>query len=160
LKQRRRKPMFLVDLAVPRDIEPEVARLTDIYLYTVDDLSLLVQSGGHKRQAAVAQAEAIVDAGVRGFAHWLDQRHNVPLIREVNARADAWRDAALTRARKRLARGEDLDDVLESLARGLTAKVLHGTLSELRHADSAHRAEVKQAVSRLFLRAGTRPVAA
>ena len=160
LKQRRRKPMFLVDLAVPRDIEPEVARLTDIYLYTVDDLSLLVQSGGQKRQAAVAQAEAIVDAGVRGFAHWLDQRHNVPLIREVNARADAWRDAALTRARKRLARGEDMNDVLESLARGLTAKVLHGTLSELRHADSADRAEVKQAVSRLFLRAGTRSVAA
>jgi len=118
-----------------------------------------VQSGGQKRQAAVAQAEAIVDAGVRGFAHWLDQRHNVPLIREVNARADAWRDAALTRARKRLARGEDMDDVLESLARGLTAKVLHGTLSELHHADSAHRAEVKQAVSRLFLRTGTRSVA-
>jgi glutamyl-tRNA reductase len=160
LKQRRRKPMFLVDLAVPRDIEPEVARLSDVYLYTVDDLSLLVQSGGEKRQAAVAQAEAIVDAGVRGFAHWLEQRHNVPLIREVNARADLWRDAALARARKRLARGEDMDAVLESLARGLTAKVLHGTLSELRHADGAHRAEVNQAVTRLFLRAGTRSAVA
>ena len=139
LKQRRRKPMFLVDLAVPRDIEPEVARLSDVYLYTVDDLSMLVQSGGEKRQAAVAQAEAIVDAGVRGFAHWLEQRHNVPLIREVNARADAWRDAALARARKQLARGENMDAVLESLARGLTAKVLHGTLSELRQTDSTHR---------------------
>ncbi|MBN8492559.1 MAG: glutamyl-tRNA reductase [Burkholderiales bacterium] len=160
LRQRRRRPMFLVDLAVPRDIEPEVARLQDVYLYTVDDLSMLVQAGGEKRQAAVAQAEAIVDAGVRSFAHWLEQRHNVPLIREVNARADAWRDAALSRARRRLARGEDLDAVLESLARGLTAKVLHGTLSELRHADEAHRDEVNQAVSRLFLRAGTRSAAA
>jgi glutamyl-tRNA reductase len=156
LKQRRRKPMFLVDLAVPRDVEPEVARLSDVYLYTVDDLSMLVQSGGEKRQAAVAQAEAIVDAGVRGFAHWLEQRHNVPLIREVNARADAWRDAALQRARKQLARGEDMEAVLESLARRLTAKVLHGTLSELRQADSAHREEVNLAVSRLFLRGSAR----
>jgi glutamyl-tRNA reductase len=152
--------MFLVDLAVPRDIEPEVARLSDVYLYTVDDLSLLVQSGGEKRQAAVVQAEAIVDAGVRGFAHWLEQRHNVPLIREVNARADVWRDAALARARKQLARGEDMDAVLESLARGLTAKVLHGTLSELHHADGAQRAEVNRAVSRLFLRGGTRSAVA
>jgi glutamyl-tRNA reductase len=156
LKQRRRKPMFLVDLAVPRDIEPEVARLPDVYLYTIDDLSLLVQSGGERRHAAVAQAEAIVDVGVRGFAHWLEQRHNVPLIREVNARADAWCDAELARARKQLARGENLDVVLQSLARGLTAKVLHGTLDELRHADPAHHAEVTQVVSRLFLRGGTR----
>ena len=107
----------------------------------------LVQSGGEKRQAAVAQAEAIVDAGVRGFAHWLEQRHNVPLIREVNARADAWRDAELARARRQLARGEDMDAVLESLARGLTAKVLHGTLSELRHTDDEHRAEVSSGVA-------------
>ena len=83
----------------------------------------------------------------------------MPLIREVNARADAWRDAALTRARRQLARGEDMDAVLESLARGLTAKVMHGTLSELHHADGAHRAEVKHAVSRLFLRGGSRSVA-
>jgi glutamyl-tRNA reductase len=156
LKQRRRKPMFLVDLAVPRDIEPEVARLSDVYLYTIDDLSLLVQSGGERRHAAVAQAEAIVDVGVRGFAHWLEQRHNVPLIREVNARAEAWCDAELARARKQLARGENLDVVLQSLARGLAAKVLHGTLDELRHADHAHHAEVTQVVSRLFLRGGTR----
>jgi glutamyl-tRNA reductase len=152
--------MFLADLAVPRDIEPEVARLSDVYLYTVDDLSQLVQSGSERRQAAVAQAEAIVDAGVRGFAHWLEQRHNVPLIREVNARADAWRDAELARARRQLARGENMDAVLESLARGLTAKVLHGTLSELRQTDAEHRAEVKHAVCRLFLRGGSRSAAA
>ncbi|HRD99355.1 MAG TPA: glutamyl-tRNA reductase [Rubrivivax sp.] len=154
LKQRHRKPMFLVDLAVPRDIEPEAARLPDVYLYTIDDLSLLVQTGGERRQAAVAQAEAIVDVGVRSFAQWLEQRHNVPLIREVNARADAWREAELARARRQLARGENLDAVLQSLARGLTAKLLHGTLSELHGADSAHRAELNQAVSRLFLRGG------
>jgi glutamyl-tRNA reductase len=74
LKARRRRPMFMVDLAVPRDIEPEVAQLDDVYLYTVDDLSTLVQTAGEKRQAAVEQAEAIIDAGVQSFAHWLDQR--------------------------------------------------------------------------------------
>jgi glutamyl-tRNA reductase len=148
--------MFLADLAVPRDIEPEVARLADIYLYTVDDLSSLVRSGSDKRQAAVAQAEAIVDAGVRGFAHWLEQRHNVPLIRELNARAEAWRDAELARARRSLARGEDVDAVLASLARGLSAKVLHGALSELRQAGAAQRGDLGQAVSRLFLRGGSR----
>jgi glutamyl-tRNA reductase len=156
LKQRRRRPMFLADLAVPRDIEPEVARLSDVYLYTVDDLSQLVQSGSDKRQAAVTQAEAIVDAGVRGFAHWLEQRHNVPLIRELNARAEAWRDAELARARRQLARGEDVDAVLASLARGLSAKVLHGALSELRQAGADHRNDLGQAVSRLFLRGGSR----
>ncbi len=148
--------MFMVDLAVPRDIEPEVARLSDVYLYTLDDLSMLVRTGGEKRQAAVAQAETIVDAGVRNFAHWLEQRHNVPLIRAVNARADAWRDDALQRARRRLARGEDVDAVLESLARGLSAKLMHGALSELRQADEQQREQAHSAVSRLFLRDGSR----
>ena len=81
LKSRRRRPVFMVDLSVPRDIEPEVARLADVYLYTVDDLSALVQTGGKKRQAAVARAEQIVDAGVRGFAQWLEQRASAPACR-------------------------------------------------------------------------------
>ena len=90
LKARRHRPMFMVDLAVPRDIEPEVARLSDVYLYTVDDLSALVQTAGEKRQAAVEQAEAIIDAGVQSFAHWLDQRAAVPLIQALNRQADDW----------------------------------------------------------------------
>jgi glutamyl-tRNA reductase len=160
LKLRRHRPIFVVDLAVPRDVEPEVARLSNVYLYTVDDLSLLVQSGGERRLAAVAQAESIVDAGVRGFAHWLEQRGNVPLICAVNARADAWREAALQRARRQLARGEGLDSVLESLARGLTAKMLHGALRDLRHADIGHREQASDAVQRLFLRGDPRSSAA
>jgi glutamyl-tRNA reductase len=117
---------------------------------------MLVQSGGEKRQAAVAQAEQIVDTGVRGFVHWLEQRQNVPLIREVNARAEACRNAALARARRQLARGEHMDAVLESLARGLTAKLMHGALTGLRHTDQEHREQVRSSVSRLFLHSGTR----
>ena len=156
LKARRHRPMFMVDLAVPRDIEPEVSSLSDVYLYTVDDLSALVQTAGEKRQAAVAQAEAIIDAGVQSFAHWLDQRATVPLIQALHAQADDWRAAELARARKMLAKGADIDAVLEQLSRGLTQKMLHGTLAELHASDGTARQQMAQTVSRLFLRQGPR----
>jgi glutamyl-tRNA reductase len=156
LKARRHRPMFMVDLAVPRDIEPEVARLSDVYLYTVDDLATLVQSAGEKRQAAVEQAEAIIETGVQSFVHWLAQRGSVPLIQALNAQADDWRATEIARARKMLAKGEDVDAVLEALSRGLTQKMLHGTLAELHTADGEQRAQLAQTVSRLFLRQSTR----
>ena len=157
LKKRRRRPMFMVDLAVPRDIEIEVKELEDVYLYTVDDLASVVQTGKENRQAAVAQAEAIIDAGVLSFMHWLDQRDPakggvVPLIQQINAQADAWRAAELARAKKLLARGEPVENVLEALSKGLTQKMLHGTLAELHAGDAETRAATAQTVSRLFLR--------
>jgi len=154
LKLRRNRPIFMVDLAVPRDIEPEVARLHDIFLYTVDDLSSLVQTAGDKRQAAVARAEEIVDVGVKHFAHWMEQRASVPLIRALNRQADDWQAAELSRARRQLARGGDINAVMESLARGLTAKLMHGAMTELRSADETHRQALSDAVTRLFLRPG------
>jgi glutamyl-tRNA reductase len=156
LKTRRHRPMFMVDLAVPRDIEPEVARLSDVYLYTVDDLSALVQTAGEKRQAAVQQAEAIIDAGVLSFAHWLDQRAAVPLIQALNRQADDWATIELARARKLLARGEPVESVLEALTRGLTHKMLHGTLAELHAVDGDEREQLADTVSRLFLRGSPR----
>jgi glutamyl-tRNA reductase len=156
LKARRRRPMFMVDLAVPRDIEPEVAKLRDVYLYTVDDLSTVVQTAGEKRHAAVERAEAIVDAGVQSFEHWLDQRATVPLIQALNRQADDWRAAELSRARKMLAKGEDIEAVLEALSRGLAHKMLHGTMAELHAADGEQRQELAETVSRLFLRGGGR----
>ncbi|HSW06117.1 glutamyl-tRNA reductase [Aquabacterium sp.] len=157
LKARRRRPMFMVDLAVPRDIEPEVASLSDVYLYTVDDLSQLVQAAGEKRQAAVAQAEAIIDAGVQSFSHWLDQRASVPLIQALNAQADQWRGAEIARARKLLAKGADVEAVLDALSRGLTQKLLHGALAELHGSgDGEQRAQTAETISRLFLRQASR----
>ncbi|WP_333707417.1 glutamyl-tRNA reductase [Ottowia beijingensis] len=161
LKKRRHRPIFMVDLAVPRDIEPEVKALGDVYLYTVDDLAQVVQTGQANRQAAVAQAEAIIDAGVQSFMHWIDQRDPaggvVPLIQQLNAQADEWRALELARARKRLAKGEDVDAVLEALSRGLTQKMLHGAMAELHGADPAHREQTTQAIERLFLRGKITP---
>ncbi|MBK9574856.1 MAG: glutamyl-tRNA reductase [Rhodoferax sp.] len=152
LKRRKHRPMFMVDLAVPRDIEPEVKALEDIYLYTVDDLAGVVQTAQANRQAAVAQAEAIVDAGVQSFMHWIDQRSTVPLIQQLNSQADEWRAAEMARARKLLAKGEDVEAVMDALSRGLTQKMLHGALAELRAADSEARERASHAINHFFLR--------
>jgi glutamyl-tRNA reductase len=152
VKQRKHRPMFMVDLAVPRDIEPEVKALPDVYLYTVDDLAHVVQTGKDSRLAAVAQAEVIIDAGVQNFMHWLGQRHTVPLIQQINAQADEWRSAEIQRAKKLLARGEPIDTVLDALSRGLTQKMLHGTMAELHAGDAVNREATAETVSRLFLR--------
>ncbi|NVM86949.1 glutamyl-tRNA reductase [Variovorax sp. SG517] len=152
LKARKHRPMFMVDLAVPRDIEPEVKALEDIYLYTVDDLAQVVQQGQANRQAAVAQAEVIIDAGVQNFMHWLGQRGTVPLIQQLNAQADEWRAAEMARARKLLAKGESVEAVLEAMSRGLTQKMMHGAMAELHAGDAASREQTAQTISRLFLR--------
>jgi len=156
LRQRRHRPMFMVDLAVPRDIEAEVKALEDVYLYTVDDLAAVVQAGKDSRLAAVAQAEAIIDAGVQSFMHWLRQRDPqagvVALIRDLQAQADVWRAGEIARARRLLARGESVDAALEALARGLTQKMLHGALAELHSGDEASRRHTAEMVARLFLR--------
>jgi glutamyl-tRNA reductase len=159
LKKRRHRPMFMVDLAVPRDIEPEVKALGDVYLYTVDDLASVVQTAQANRQAAVAQAEAIIDAGVQSFMHWMELRNPagaaggvVPLIQQINAQTDEWRALEIARAKKLLSQGEDVDAVLEALSRGLAQKMLHGTMAELRAGDADMRAQTAQTVSRLFLR--------
>ncbi len=152
LKQRRRRPMFMVDLAVPRDIEPEVKALDDVYLYTVDDLAGVVQTGQANRQAAVAQAEAIVDAGVQSFMQWVAQRNAVPLIQQLQAQADEWRAIEIARARKLLAKGDDVEAVLEALSRGLTQKMLHGALAELHAGDTLARERASTAIQHFFLR--------
>lgn len=152
LKARRHRPMFMVDMAVPRDIEPEVKALQDVYLYTIDDLAQVVHQGQASRQAAVAQAEVIIDTGVHDFMQWLDQRGTVPLIRQLNAQTDEWRALELARARKLLAKGEPVEAVLEALSRGLTQKMLHGALAELHAGDAHAREQTAHTISRLFLR--------
>jgi len=151
IKARRRKPMLMVDLAVPRDIEAEVAELADVYLYTLDDLAQVVQAGSDKRVAAVGQAETIIESGVQDFVRWLGTRETVPLIQALQTQAEAWRATEVQRARKLLAKGEDLDAVLEALSRGLTQKMLHGPMAGLQATDGEERVALTNTLSRLFL---------
>ena len=125
LKARRRRPMFMVDLAVPRDIEPEVAELGDVFLYTVDDLAGIVSTNLDARRSSVEQAEAIIDTQVSQFMSWMRMREHVPLIRQLREQAEDTRRHELDRALKALSRGENPAAVLESFSRGLTNKLLH-----------------------------------
>jgi glutamyl-tRNA reductase len=151
IKSRRRKPMFIVDLAVPRDVEPEVARLDDVYVHTVDDLGRIVQSGSESRQAAVAQAEAIIESRVRDFEDWIKARRAVPVIQDLRTRADALRRRELDRALKQLARGEAPEAVIEHLSQALTNKFLHDPMSTLREAgNDAEHARLQALLARFY----------
>ncbi|AIY43620.1 Glutamyl-tRNA reductase [Collimonas arenae] len=150
VKARRHKPMFMLDLAVPRDIETEIGRLDDIFLYTVDDLGSIVQTGMENRQAAVAQAEAIIETRVQSFMHWVDNRVVVPVIQDLQESSEAMRRLELERARKMLAKGEDIEVVLEALSKGLTAKFMHGPQQALHNAQGDERARLAALLPQLF----------
>ena len=150
LKQRKRKPMFMVDLGVPRDIEREIGDLDDVYLYTVDDLGQVVNAGMDQRRAAVGEAEAIIDREVGQFMRWLEGRTTVPAIRDLHQRGDAFRSVELDRARRRLARGDDPNVVIEALAQGITNKFLHGPTQLLHDAPEDVRAHLLEYLPRLF----------
>jgi glutamyl-tRNA reductase len=124
--------------------------MRDVFLYTVDDLGAAVQIGIEHRQSAVAQAEAIIETRVQAFMQWLDGRAVVPLIRDLHETSEQLRRAEVERARKLLAKGEDIDAVLEALSKGLTAKFLHGPQQALHSADSDERARLAQLLPQLF----------
>ena len=153
LRARKNHPMFMVDLAVPRDIEPEVKKLNDVYLYTVDDLNEIIQSGQAHRQAAVLDAEVIIDEGVQKFMSWLEHRRHVPLIRDLNLQTESWRQTELNKARRQIEKGEDLNAVLDSLSMGLMKKMLNGPLRELHHAEGRQTDKTHAAIRQMFLRA-------
>lgn len=150
IKARRHKPMFMVDLAVPRDIEAEVGRLNDVFLYTVDDLGAFVQTGVEHRQAAVQQAESIIEHRVQSFMNWVDARTVVPVIKDLHETGESMRMIELERARRLLEKGEDIDIVLEALSKGLTAKFLHGPQQALNNAQGDERARLAALLPQLF----------
>jgi glutamyl-tRNA reductase len=150
LKARRHRPMVMVDLAVPRDIEEEVARLDDVFLYTLDDLGQIVESGLESRQAAVIEAEAIITDRVTGFLHWLESRETVPTIRALRDAGERARRHELEHALKRLARGDDPGKVLDALSHGLTNKLLHAPTHALNEAQGDERAEVSALIARIY----------
>lgn len=149
IKARRHRPMFMVDLAVPRDVEVEVGELDDVFLYTVDDLAQIVESGLEARQSAVLDAEVIVDARVDAFLNWLKTRETVPVIRSLRDAAERTRRHEMEHALKLLAKGDDPASVLDHLSHRLTNKFLHAPTQTLNQADG-DRSELQAIVSRLF----------
>ena len=150
LKARRYRPMFVVDFAVPRDVEPDASELEDLFLYTIDDLGTIVQEGAGQRQAAVTEAEVIIERQVEAFQAWLAARGAVPAIVQLRAKADEYRSAELAKAKSRLAKGEDPAKVLESLASGLVNKMLHHPTQALNRAAEGERDSLVRAVEILF----------
>ena len=150
LKARRHRPIFMVDLAVPRDIETEVAELADVFLFTVDDLGAVVQQGRDNRQAQVGQAEQIIEASLQEFRHWLDMREVVPAIRNLRDHGERVRRHEMERAMKLLARGEAPELVLEQLSRSLTNKFLHHPTQALHNAGDEERQDLLTFLSRIY----------
>ncbi|PKO93686.1 MAG: glutamyl-tRNA reductase [Betaproteobacteria bacterium HGW-Betaproteobacteria-10] len=150
VKARRHRPMFMVDLAVPRDIEVEVGELDDVFLYTVDDLAQVVENGRESRQAAVVEAEVIIRQRVEDFLGWLNARDTVPVIRSLRDSAERMRRHEIEHAMKLLAKGEAAEKVLEQLSQRLTNKFLHAPTQTLNLAEGVDRAELQASAARLF----------
>jgi glutamyl-tRNA reductase len=150
LKVRKHRPMLMVDIAVPRDIEPEVADLSDVYLYTVDDLQDIIQDGLRSRQEAALQAEEIIDTEVSHFMHWLRSLNAVATIRDLRESAQAQRDEELDRALRLIASGKDPQQILTELANRLTNKLIHVPSTQLKQAGYDDRLELIEAARTLF----------
>ncbi|BCX88785.1 glutamyl-tRNA reductase [Methylomarinovum tepidoasis] len=150
VKRRRHKPIFMVDLAVPRDIEPEVEILDDVYLYTVDDLKDIVEENRQARREAALQAEEIIDMEVEHFLAWLRAQGAGDTIRALRRQAEGHKQAALERARRALQQGASPEEALELLAHTLTQKLLHTPSVQLKQAGSHERHDLIAAARELF----------
>ena len=150
LKQRRHRPMFMVDLAVPRDIDPAAADLEDVYLYTVDDLKSIIQDNLRSRQTAAAQAEEIIDNQVEHFMAWLRAQDSAASIRALRQQAEAVRDETVARAQRQLAQGRDPLEVLNAMANTLTNKLIHTPCAGLREAAAQGDVDMLNLIKSLY----------
>ena len=147
LKQRRHKPVFMVDLAMPRDIEPQVGELPDVYLYAIDDLRSVVEENLETRKAAARDAEKIIESQTRDFMRWLRGLDAVPTIRDLHEHLNAISNDEIEKATRRLNAGDDPEKVVRGLARALSRKFAHQPVEGLNTDDSGQLAE---AARRLF----------
>jgi glutamyl-tRNA reductase len=150
IKKRKHKPMFMVDLAVPRDIEPEVEQLSDVYLYTVDDLQNTINQNMDSRRRAAEQAEEIIDTQVEHFLAWLRSQGAQETIRDYRFQAEMTRDEALQKALTQLSSGAAPDEVLQRLAHTLTNKLIHTPCTQLREAGANERHDLIAASREIF----------
>lgn len=151
LKKRKHKPMFIVDIAVPRDVEPQVAELADVFLYTVDDLKEVIDENQRSREKAAAMAEDIIDESVRQYATELRSLNSVDTIRAFREHVNELAQSELDKAKKALASGKGADEVLEELSRKLSNKFMHQPSQNLRRAAEQKDTSLELAIKKLFL---------
>ncbi len=152
LKQRRHEPVFMVDLAVPRDIEPEVNELDDIYLYSVDDLQSVISENMENRQQAAQQAHEIIDTQVTHFLDWQRSLGAVDIIAQIRQHTQNISNEVLNKAKKQLAAGQRPEEVLDYLAYTLTNKFLHQPSTHLRQASQDERDDILDIAQNMFLK--------
>jgi glutamyl-tRNA reductase len=150
IKKRKHRPMFILDLAVPRDVEPEVADLTDVYLYTVDDLKSVVEQNRGMREQAAKEAENIIDLQVVRFMRWMRSLESEPTIKNFRNQIESIRQSELEKAQAKIARGDDPNKVLEQLARDLSNKFAHHPSQQLKQADIEGNPGLVSAARKLF----------
>lgn len=150
IKARKHRPIFIVDIAVPRDIEPEAGELEDVYLYTVDDLRDVIQDNLRNRQQAAQQAEEIIDTQVIHFMDWLHSLDAVSTIRALRDQAYAIQDEVVSAAQQKLRAGADPEKVLQEVAHSLTNKLIHSPSAQLRTAGAEGRDDLLSAAQELF----------
>jgi len=150
LRTRKHRPMFLLDLAVPRDIDPDVAELADVYLYTIDDLERAIEDNRASRREAAQQAEAIIDLQVEHYLAWWHAQGRQDALKRLRATGEATRERLLAAAHGQLARGDDARHVLERLAHQLTNRLLHAPSSALRQAALEGDVDLLRAAEKLF----------
>lgn len=150
LKLRKHRPMFMVDIAVPRDIEPEVSDLKDVYLYTVDDLHEIIEENRSSRADAAQQAEEIIENQVTHFMGQLRSLEAVDTIRDYRESAEQFRDQAVLIAQRQLASGRDPEQVVKELAHSLTNKLVHQPSVQLKQAAYEGRSELLTAARELL----------
>ncbi len=150
LKTRKHKPVLMIDLAVPRDIEPEVEQLQDVYLYTVDDLEDTIEENLNSRREAAQQAQEIIDTQVESFLTWLRAEDSVSTIQNLRSQAETLRDEALKKALSSLKNGKDPEQVLQILAYQLTNKLMHIPSIQLKQAGINERHDILSAAHELF----------
>lgn len=150
IKQRKHRPVFMVDIAVPRDIDPKVAELADVYLYSVDDLHDIIDDNRRSRQIAAQEAEEIVATQVDQFMAWLRVQACASQIRALRARGETMRDEAVAKALLQLQQGKTAEEVLQALARNLTNKLLHAPSASLRAAAEQNDQALQQAIQRIY----------
>ena len=150
VRRRKRRPMFMADLAVPHDIDRDAGKLPDVYLYTIDDLADVIEEGRQRRMAAAGEAEGIIDQQVAEFMAWMRGRRVSSIIVRVRESATGARDEVLAKARRRLQSGEPADEVVEYVARTLTNKLLHAPSTGIREAGVSDRQDIVEAARVLF----------